>query len=65
MKEITIRENDAGQRLDKFLRKALPALPPSLLHKYIRIKRIKRNGKRCSHPGQAGSGRCAHFIYQR
>lgn len=48
MKEITIRENDAGQRLDKFLRKALPALPPSLLHKYIRIKRIKRNGKRCA-----------------
>ena len=47
MKELLISENDAGQRLDKFLQKALPALPPSLRNKYIRIKRIKRNGKRC------------------
>lgn len=47
MKELHISENDAGQRLDKFLQKALPALPPSLRSKYIRLKRIKRNGKRC------------------
>lgn len=47
MKELLISENDAGQRLDKFLQKALPSLPPSLRGKYIRLKRIKRNGKRC------------------
>lgn len=47
MKEFTIATNDAGQRLDKFLQKALPSLPPSLMQKYIRLKRIKRNGKRC------------------
>lgn len=47
MKEIQIKENDAGQRLDKFLTKALPALPQSLLYKSIRCKRIKCNGKRC------------------
>lgn len=29
MKEIRIQENDAGQRLDKFLTKALPLLPQS------------------------------------
>lgn len=46
MKELIIQRNDAGQRLDKFLTKALPALPPSLLHKYIRLKRIKLGGKR-------------------
>lgn len=46
MKELIIQQNDAGQRLDKFLTKALPALPPSLLHKYIRLKRIKLGGKR-------------------
>ena len=45
MKELTIGVNDAGQRLDRFLAKAVPLLPASLAQKYIRIKRIKRNGK--------------------
>ena len=46
MREITILRNDGGQRLDKFLQKALPALPPSLLYKSIRTKKIKVNRKR-------------------
>ena len=45
MKEIIIGKNDAGQRLDRFLTKAIPLLPDSLLQKYIRIKRIKCNSK--------------------
>ena len=45
MKEISIRPNDAGQRLDRFVGKAVPLLPESLLQKYIRLKRIKLNGK--------------------
>ena len=48
MREFTINQNDAGQRLDKFLSKAVPLLPQSLLYKSIRTKRIKRNGKRCA-----------------
>ena len=46
MKEFTIGHNDAGQRLDRFLGKAVPLLPASLAQKYIRIKRIKLNGGR-------------------
>ncbi len=46
MKEFTIGANDAGQRLDRFLAKAVPMLPASLAQKYIRIKRIKLNGAR-------------------
>ncbi len=46
MKEFTIRKNDAGQRVDKFITKAVPLLPQSLLYKYIRLKRIKLNGRR-------------------
>ena len=46
MKEFQIGPNDAGQRLDRFLAKAVPLLPASLAQKYIRIKRIKRNGGR-------------------
>lgn len=45
MREFTIQKNDAGQRLDRFVAKALPLLPPALLQKYIRLKRIKVNGK--------------------
>ncbi len=45
MKEITVKSNDAGQRLDRFISKAVPLLPESLLQKYIRLKRIKLNGK--------------------
>lgn len=46
MKEFTIGQNDAGQRLDKFLGKAVPLLPSSMMYKGIRTKRIKVNSKR-------------------
>ena len=46
MKSFTISKNDSGQRLDKFISKAVPALPKSLMYKYIRTKRIKINSKR-------------------
>ncbi len=45
MKEFTIGKNDAGQRLDRWLGKALPLLPGPLAQKYIRLKRVKVNGK--------------------
>jgi len=45
MREFTIGKNDAGQRLDRFVGKALPLLPPALVQKYIRLKRVKVNGK--------------------
>ncbi len=45
MKEFTVGKNDAGQRLDRFVAKAVPLLPDSLLQKEIRRKNIKRNGK--------------------
>ncbi len=46
MKSFIIGSNDAGRRLDAFLIKAAPDLPKSLMYKYIRLKRIKVNGKR-------------------
>ena len=47
MKEFIINQNDAGQRMDKFLTKSVPLLPKNLMYKYLRLKRIKLNGKRC------------------
>jgi 23S rRNA pseudouridine955/2504/2580 synthase len=46
MKEFQIKKNDAGQRLDKFLFKAVKGLPMSLMYKYIRTKKIKVNRAR-------------------
>jgi len=45
---IEIKKNDAGQRLDKFLSKAVKAMPQSLMYKSIRTKKIKVNRKRCT-----------------
>lgn len=46
MKSFTISENDAGQRVDKFILKTFPKLPKSLMFKEIRKKNIKVNKKR-------------------
>ena len=56
MKEFTIGTNDAGQRLDRFLSKAVPLLPASLAQKYIRIKRIKLNGGRADRDTRLKAG---------
>ena len=56
MKEFTIGKNDAGQRLDRFLSKAVPLLPASLAQKYIRIKRIKLNGGRAERDTRLSAG---------
>lgn len=45
MKEFTIGRNDAGQRLDRFVSKAAPLIPESLLQKTLRKKDIKINGR--------------------
>ena len=46
MRSITVTRNDAGQRLDKFLTKAVRGLPASMMYKLIRTKKIKVNRKR-------------------
>ncbi len=51
-----ISENDSGQRVDRFLTKALPLLPKNLLYKYIRNKKIKVNGHRCEIAQRLQSG---------
>ena len=45
MKEFIIGRNDAGQRLDRFVSKAAPLIPESLLQKTLRKKDIKINGR--------------------
>ena len=46
MREFLINENDAGQRLDKFVQKTVRGIPISLMYKAIRTNKIKVNRKR-------------------
>ena len=46
MRILKIGKNDAGQRLDKFLTKAVKGLPQSMMYKSLRTKKIKVNRKR-------------------
>lgn len=62
MKEFQIQRNDSGQRLNKFLQKAVPRLPGGLMHKYIRLKRIKVNGKRTDPAFRLAEGDCVQLY---
>ncbi|MDE6887443.1 MAG: RluA family pseudouridine synthase [Eubacterium sp.] len=46
MKELEIGPNEAGQRLDKYLKKLLPHAQSSFFYKMLRKKNIVRNGKK-------------------
>lgn len=45
MKKLTINKNDSGQRADKFIAKAFPRLPASLMYRAFRRKDIKLDGR--------------------
>lgn len=46
MQLVTVMENDAGQRLDKFLHKCLPKATSGFLYKMLRKKNITLNNKK-------------------
>jgi 23S rRNA pseudouridine955/2504/2580 synthase len=47
MRELTIDENSAGQRLDRVLAKYMNKAPSSFFYKMMRKKNITLNGKKC------------------
>ncbi len=56
MKQFNIGENEAGQRLDKYLKKLLPEAPGSFLYKMLRKKNITLNGRKASGDEKTGAG---------
>lgn len=56
MKEYIIRENEAGQRLDKYLGKLLREAPKSFFYKMLRKKNITLNGKKAQGGEKLKSG---------
>lgn len=56
MREIMIRENESGQRLDKFLAKYMALAPKSFFYKMMRKKNITLNGKKAQGNEQLKKG---------
>ncbi|NLL78614.1 MAG: RluA family pseudouridine synthase [Clostridiales bacterium] len=62
MREIIVKENEAGQRLDKLLHKILPDASMGFLYKMLRKKNIVWNGKRADGSEKTVAGDCIQFF---
>ncbi len=62
MRKIIINNNDSEKRLDSFLRRVLYNIPPSLMYKYIRKRRIKVNGQKSQESYRLREGDCIELY---
>ena len=62
MREIIIKENEAGQRFDKFLKKYLPEASTGFLYKMLRKKNITLNGRKASGSEKLSAGDGVKFF---
>lgn len=63
MQQIIIGENEAGQRLDKFLHRHLKEAPNSLLFKMMRKKNITLNGKKANGAEKLQAGDSVELFF--
>ncbi len=56
MRQFTVTEKEAGQRLDKYLHKALPGAPSSFFYRMLRKKNITLNGRKAEGKEKLVSG---------
>ncbi len=65
MQSTTIGNNQAGQRLDKFLHKFLPNAGSGFLYKMLRKKNITLNGKKAEGSELLKEGDCVSFFFSQ
>lgn len=63
MQSYQIRENEAGQRFDKFLHKFMPTAQNSFLYKMLRKKNIVLNGKKAEGKEMLSVGDVVSFYF--
>lgn len=63
MKEITITKREEGQRFDKYLCKYLPGATSGFLHKMLRKKNIKLNGKKAEGKEKLSTGDLIQIFF--
>ena len=65
MRDIEVNQNDADQRLDRFIKKYLPLASEAFIQKMIRTKKIKLNKKRATPDLNLVEGdRIQFYIYE-
>ena len=64
MKEISVSRVEEGQRLDRFLGKCLPNASGGFVHKMLRKKNIKLNGKKRPDPRRYSLGTGFRSFFQ-
>ena len=57
MRDLTIGKNEAGQRMDKYLKKYFPEAGSGFLYKMLRKKNILLNEKKDRWEGNVEAGR--------
>lgn len=57
MRDLTIGKNEAGQRMDKYLKKYFPEAGSGFLYKMLRKKNILLNEKKSRRKGNVEAGR--------
>ena len=62
MKKFDITAADEGKRLDRWIAKHLPALPRTQMQKYLRLKRIKHNGRPAKPDARLSAGDVLEFY---
>jgi 23S rRNA pseudouridine955/2504/2580 synthase len=60
--ELRIHDDDAGQRLDRFLRKLLPNAPLGLLHRLVRQGAVRVDGERASGSTRLAAGQVVRLA---
>lgn len=62
MKIVTVKKNDAGQRIDRFMSKLFTAMPQSLIYKSLRKNCVKINGKHVKEGYKVAEGDEIYFY---
>lgn len=55
-RHVSVGEDQAGQRLDKFLRGHAPGAPQGLIHKWVRTGQVRVDGKRARSDARLAAG---------
>lgn len=63
MQAITVSDDQAGQRLDKYLRRLMPSAGTGFLYKMLRKKNITLNGKRAEGNELLQNGDVVRFFF--
>lgn len=56
VQQLTVADDDDGQRLDRWLKKAMPGVPYALIQKMMRTGQVRVNGKRAKPETRLESG---------